>query len=337
MKLNADQLDGHLQQQPLLPVYLLAGDEPLLIQEAGDKLRQVARNAGFGEREVLHAEPGFQWESLLERANSLSLFADKQLLELHVGNGKPGPKGTDILDTYLRSPSPETLLLIFCPKLDASAQKSKWFKAVDAAGATLAFWPIEIDRLPGWISNRFRQSGVEATPEAARLLAERVEGNLLAAMQEIEKLKLLYSGQRITDQLIIDSVADSSRYELFSLADTALKGDARRCLKVLGGLQSEGMDATLVLWALSRDLRTLLSLSQEAGSHNPASESLLKKHRNWGKRKGLVSQTLRRHSAGGLAALLQRCSEVDQAIKGASRQSPWLLLTDITLGLADRS
>ncbi len=335
LKLNPEQLDSHLKQQSgqLLPVYLLSGDEPLLVQEASDKLRQAARASGFNEREVLHADAGFQWESLLERANSLSLFSEKQLIELHIPNGKPGPKGSEMLELYLRSPSPETLLIIFCPKLDSSAQKSKWFKGIDNAGATLAFWPIEIERLPGWIGNRFRQAGMDATAEAARLLAERVEGNLLAAIQEIEKLSLLYAGQRIDEEEIIASVADSSRYDLFTLTDTALKGDAGRCMKIVQGLQAEGMEPSLVLWALSRDLRTLTSLCHETGG-GPPSEPQLKKHRIWGKRKKLIGQALRRHSLHSLGALLQSCGEADQAIKGAGHKAPWLLLTDITLALA---
>ena len=335
MKLAPEQLDAHFKQHPLFPVYLLSGDEPLLVQEAGDKLRQTARQAGYNEREVLHADNSFQWEGLLERANSMSLFSEKQIIELHIPNGKPGTKGAEILGLYLKSPSPDTLLLIFCPKLDSSSQKSKWFKSVDNAGATLAFWPIELERLPAWVQARCKQFSMDITPDAVRLLTERVEGNLLAAVQEIEKLKLLYPDQRIGEEDVIGSVADNSRYDLFTLADTALKGDAGRCLKILQGLRSEGLDATLVLWALSRDLRTLASLNHESGS-GQVPEALFKKHRIWGKRKALIGQALRRLPKSKLASLLQRCGEADQAIKGAKRLSPWILLTDIALEIAGK-
>ncbi|MCW8885238.1 MAG: DNA polymerase III subunit delta [Motiliproteus sp.] len=332
MKLNSDQLKSHLQQ-PLRPVYLLHGDEPLLIQEASDLLRKTARDQGFLEREVLHAESGFQWESLLEKANSLSLFAEKQLIELHIPNGKPGPRGTDILVSYLKSPSPDTLLVIYCPKLDGSSQKSKWAKTVESAGAMITFWPIEVERLPAWIKGRFSQAGMEANPAAVQMLCDRVEGNLLAAIQEIEKLRLIYAGQAITEQEILASVSDSSRYDLFTLMDTALAGDQQRCVKIIQGLRAEGIEPTLVLWALSRDLRTLLNLSLETGGGS-VSEPQFKKHRIWGKRKSLVNKALRRNSNTLLSTLLQKCGEVDRAIKGASQQSPWTQLTTILLLLA---
>ncbi|MEH6626097.1 MAG: DNA polymerase III subunit delta [Motiliproteus sp.] len=332
MKLNPDQLGSQLQK-PLLPVYLLTGDEPLLIQECSDSLRKAGREQGFIERDVLHAEPGFQWETLLEKANSMSLFSDKQLVELHIPNGKPGPKGSDILVSYLSSPSPDTLLIIYCPKLDGSAQKSKWFKAIDTAGATVTFWPIDIDRLPGWINGRLRQACVEATPSAVQMLTDRVEGNLLAAIQEIEKLKLIYSGQQITDEDILASVSDNSRYDLFNLVDTALKGGSARCLKILRGLQAEGVEPTLLLWAISRDLRVLLTLAHESQG-SAITEPQFKKHRIWGNRKGLIGKALRRNSSQTLSLLLQNCSEVDRSIKGGNPTSPWILLTNIVLQLA---
>lgn len=332
MKLNPEQLSQHLQQ-PLLPVYLLSGDEPLLIQEAGDALRQAARQQGFEEREVMHAESGYQWEDLLNSANAMSLFAARKIIELHIPNGKPGTKGAEMLGSYLASPSPDTLLLIFCPRLDGASQKSKWFKAIDQAGATLAFWPIDSQRLPGWIQQRFTQQGMNVSREAANLLADRVEGNLLAAVQEIEKLKLVYPEQTIAADDILNAVADSARYDLFNLSDTALAGQSQRCLRMLSGLQAEGTDATLVLWALARDIRMLLELKQSTGS-GAVNEAQFRQHRIWGKRKSLVNRALSLHTCDSLQDLLHQCGDVDQAIKGMSRNNPWLLLTDISLQLA---
>nr|WP_255537818.1 DNA polymerase III subunit delta [Motiliproteus sp. SC1-56] len=308
---------------------MLSGDEPLLIQEAADQLRQQARSNGYAEREVLHAEAGFQWESLLERANSLSLFSEKLLLELHIPNGKPGPRGSEVLETYLKTPSPDTLLLIYCPRLDASAQKSKWFKAIDQAGATLAFWPVEIQQLPRWIQQRCAQAGLEATTEAARLLAERVEGNLLAAIQEIEKLRLLHDTPTLTEEHVLGGVADSSRYDIFALTDAALQGDPGRCLKILQRLQTEGAEPSVALWALSRELRTLTALA--AG---PVNDVQFKKHRIFGKRKAQVNRALKRLRTETLSRLLQQCARADSAIKGRGAQPPWQQLTDIALGLA---
>jgi len=333
MKLTAEQLDAHLQRL-LLPVYLLSGDEPLLIQEAATALRLAARQQGFAERETLHADSaGFHWESLLERANSLSLFSDKLLLELHVPNGKPGTVGAAILEQYLQSPSPDTLLLIYMPRIDASGQKARWFKSIEQTGATLAFWPVEASQLPGWINRRFRDAGLECTPGAAQLLAERIEGNLLAAVQEIEKLKLRQPGGPIDEEAILNAVADSSRYDVFALTDAALGADSERCLRILQGLRGEGVEATLVLWSLSREIRTLLELALECRGH-PPTEAQCKKFRLWGKRKTLVARTVTRLAPQRLEALLQQCARTDHSIKGMVRHSPWDNLAMIVTALA---
>lgn len=332
MKLTPEQLDKHLQSA-LQPVYLLSGDEPLLIQEAATALRQAAQHQGFAERETLHADSaGFHWESLLERANSLSLFSERLLLELYIPNGKPGPNGTAILEQYLQSPSPDTLLVIHTPRLDGAAQKARWFKAIDKAGATLAFWPVEIAQLPSWIKRRFTAAGLDCTPAATQLLAERVEGNLLAAVQEIEKLKLQQRDGPIDEEAILQSVANSSRFDVFTLTEAALSGDRARCLRVLQGLRGEGVDATLVLWSLSREIRTLLELALECRGA-PPSDAQCSKFRLWGKRKTLVSRSLARLSPPRLEAMLQQCTLVDQSIKGMIRQSPWDQLPLILVAL----
>ncbi len=332
MKLKPEQLSNHLKQ-PLLPVYLLTGAEPLLIQEAGDLLRQTARQSGFNDRSVFHADAGFSWESLLQSSQSMSLFSDKQLLELHIPTGKPGSKGGPILTQLLESPSPDNLILIYCPKLDASAQRSSWFKAVDKAGAVLQYWPVEPQQLPGWIQQRCRTIGLSIDSDAAQQLADRVEGNLLAASQELEKLKLLSDSGSIDEALIAGGVADNARYDVYALIDAALEARPSRCLKILQGLRGEGIDAIVVLGSLTWELRKLLELNQQPGV---ISEAQYKKHRIWGKRKTLVSQSLRRLPPGTLQQMLQQCAVVDQSIKGMRRNDPWLLLNDISLRLAGR-
>lgn len=332
MKLKPEQLSSHLKQ-PLLPVYLLTGDEPLLIQESGDQLRLSARENGFSDREVFHADAGFSWESLLQSSQSLSLFSDKQLIELHIPNGKPGAKGSTILTQLLQAPSPDNLLIIYCPKLDASAQRSAWFKAIDKAGAVLQYWPVEPQRLPGWISQRCRAAGLTIDPDAAQQLADRVEGNLLAAAQEIEKLKLLSSDGNLNQEAISGSVADNARYDVYALLDAALEAKPARCLKILQGLRSEGTDAIAILGSLTWELRKLLELSQQPGA---ISESQYKKHRIWGKRKTLVSQSLRRLRSNQLETMLQQCATTDKAVKGMCNDDPWLLLSTTYLQLAGR-
>ncbi len=330
MKLKPEQLASHLKQ-PLLPVYLLSGDEPLLIQESGDQLRQSARSSGFSDREVFHADAGFSWESLLESSQSLSLFCDKQLIELHIANGKPGTKGSTILTQLLQDPSPDNLLIIYCPKLDASAQRSSWFKAIDKTGAVLQYWPVEPQRLPGWIQQRCRAAGLTIDADAAQQLADRVEGNLLAAAQEIEKLKLLSSDGNLDQEAITSGVADHARYDVYALLDAALEAKPARCLRILQGLRAEGTDAIAILGSLTWELRKLLELSQQPGA---ISEAQYKKHRIWGKRKNLISQSLRRLRSHQIESMLQQCAIADQAVKGMRQDDPWLLLSALYLELA---
>ena len=333
MKLKPEQLSSHLKQ-PLLPAYLLTGDEPLLVQEAGDALRANARQQGFSEREVFHAEPGFNWESLLESSQSLSLFAERRLLELHIPNGKPGAKGGEILKHLLSSPDSDTLLLIHCPRLDAAAQRSTWFKAIDQAGAIVQFWPVETNRLPGWIQQRCRAQGLNIDGDCAQLLADRVEGNLLAAVQEIEKLKLLSGDTHLSEQQILGGVADSARYDTFGLIDAVLEGKAPRALKILHGLKAEGVDAIVILGSLTWEVRKLLELGRHSG---PIPDAVYKKHRIWGKRKGSITQALRRLSPSRLETMLRLCGAIDQSIKGMRNDDPWQLLSDLVTGLSGQA
>ncbi len=332
MKIKQEQLSSHVKQ-PLQPVYLLCGDEPLLIQEAGDQLRASARNTGFSEREVFHADAGFSWERLLQSSQSLSLFSDKQLIELHIPNGKPGAKGGDMLAQILASPSPDNLILIYCPKLDAAAQRSAWFKAIDKAGVIIQFWPVEPQRLPGWIQQRCRHAGLSIDADAAQLLADRVEGNLLAAAQEIEKLKLINDGSPLNVEQIIGGVADNARYDLYGLIDAALEAKPARCLKMLQGLRAEGTDAIVLLGSLTWELRKLLELSQNSG---PISDLQYKKHRIWGNRKTVINQALRRLKPHQLRQMLQQCAAIDLAIKGMRPDDPWLLLSILALELSGK-
>lgn len=332
MKLKPEQLSNHLKQ-PLQPVYLLSGDEPLLVQEAGDQLRAAARHQGFSEREVFHADAGFGWDALLQSSQSLSLFSDKQLIELHIPNGKPGVKGADMLAQILASPSPDNLILIYCPKLDAATQRSAWFNAIDKAGVIIQLWPVETQRLPNWIQQRCQSTGLSIDTEAAQLLADRVEGNLLAAAQEIEKLKLLNDGKPLSVEQILGGVSDNARYDLFGLLDAALEAKSSRCLKIVQGLRAEGTDAIVVLGSLTWELRKLLELSQYPGA---ISEMQYKKHRIWGNRKTLVNQALRRLRPTQLSQMLQRCAAIDQAIKGMRPDDPWLLLSALILELSGK-
>jgi len=332
VKLRYEQLFSHLQQG-LQPLYLLSGDEPLQLMEAADAIRQSARAHGFGEREVLHVEAGFDWNSLLAASGSLSLFAEQRLLELRLSSGKPGKEGSKALIEYASNLPPDTVLLISSSKLDRSAQNSKWYKALDAAGVTIQLWPVEPGTLPGWVMQRMRIRGMQPSPEAAQLLAERVEGNLLAAAQEVEKLLLLYGEGQINAEQVEEGVADSARYDIFELVDTALLGDASRTSRVIEGLHAEGVEAILVLWALLREIRALGQMAEEL-EQGASAESVMGQHRVWDKRKGPVRAGLQRHNLNRWQALLRRAGRIDRMIKGGEPGNPWDELLQLALLMA---
>ncbi len=332
MRLRFEQLAGHLKQ-PLLPVYLLSGDEPLQMMEAEDAIRAAAREQGFTEREVFHADRGFDWGALQAASEAMSLFAERRLLELRLPGAKPGDVGSKALVAYTESFSPDNVLLISCGKLDKRQQSSKWFKALEQAGAVMQLWPIEPRQLPGWIGQRMSARGLNATPEAAALLAERVEGNLLAAAQEVEKLLLLHGGGDIGIDEVEAAVADSARFDLFELVDTALSGDSARTVRMLEGLRGEGAEAVLVLWALVREIRAMAQMARDiAGGNNI--DAVLGKYRVWQKRKGPVRAGLQRHNLKRWQALLRRGARLDRIIKGAEPGNPWDELIQLGLLMA---
>ncbi|RMN31989.1 DNA polymerase III, delta subunit, partial [Pseudomonas cannabina] len=264
MKLAPAQLGKHLQGT-LAPVYVISGDDPLLCQEAADAIRAAARQQGFDERQVFSADASFDWGTLLQAGASMSLFAERRLLELRLPSGKPGDKGAAALMEYCARPAEDTLLLISLPKLDGSAQKTKWGKALVEGAQTqfVQIWPVDIGQLPQWIRQRLSQAGLAATQDAVELIAARVEGNLLAAAQEIEKLKLMAEEGQITVETVQAAVADSARFDVFGLTDAVLNGEAAHALRMLEGLRGEGVETPVILWALTRELRALANMSQQ--------------------------------------------------------------------------
>lgn len=329
-KLNPDQLSRQLAN--LAPVYLVSGDEPLLVQEACDNIRSAARSQGFSERELFHAEGQFDWGQLLQSANSLSLFAERKILEVRL-TGKVTEAAGKALVEYCRNPSPDNLLLVVSPKLDKSAQSSAWYKTIDATGGTLAVWPIGEKQLPRWIDARLRAAGLDAEPQALELLTAKVEGNLLAAVQEIEKLKLLCPGNHINAELMASAVADNARYDVFGLVDKALSGDASGALRNLQGLRAEGTEVTLVIWALAREVRTLVALQQAQSQGLPLdqaarSQGIFEPHLS------LMRQALPRFKPAQLRLLLRECALADRALKGAAKLNTWEVLQEIVLTLA---
>ncbi|MFZ5594744.1 MAG: DNA polymerase III subunit delta [Pseudomonadota bacterium] len=332
MKLRPDQLKPHLAKS-LMPIYLVCGDEPLQASETCDAIRARARELGYREREVMHVETGFDWNTLLASANSLSLFSERRVMELHMPGGKPGDAGSKALVEYAARPADDAVLLVITGKLDKAALASKWTNALEKAGAVIQVWPVEIKQLPGWIAQRMRGKGMQPSADAVTLLAERVEGNLLACAQEIEKLFLLHGTGAIDAATVSEAVVDSSRFDVYDLADTALRGDAPRAARILAGLRGEGIDPVLVLWALAREIRSLATMAHEVRTGSTADQAMAA-HRVWDTRKPLVKQGLQRHKPSTWQTLLRHASQIDRIIKGARPGDAWDELLQLALAMA---
>ncbi|WP_257280052.1 DNA polymerase III subunit delta [Endozoicomonas sp. ISHI1] len=340
MNIRPDQLGAQLKRQ-LSAVYIVSGDEPMQVSECCDQIRQEARKQGFTERHVYHVDNSFAWGDFLEAANSLSLFAEKQILELRMPNGKPGDAGRKAFQEYLKHLSPDNLLLIITDRLDNASQKAKWFKTLEQKGLFIPVWPIEHDKLPGWIARRLKSQGFEASQDALSLLCERIEGNLLAASQEIEKLKLLADGKKIEVETVREAVSDSARYDVFQLADSALNGDSKSVVRILGGLKSEGIEPPVVLWALARDVRLLSHLSRLKSrgiSSNVAYDQAAKIHGMspfiLKKRKNLLEKCMGRHSERAFRQMLIHTGHIDKGVKGLEKLNSWDELLTLSLSLA---
>ncbi|MDG4551141.1 MAG: DNA polymerase III subunit delta [Candidatus Contendobacter sp.] len=332
MRIRPDQVAAHLRKT-LAPLYLVFGEEPLQIQETAAALRAAARERGCDERECLAVETGFDWATLRQRAASRSLFAGRRLLELRLGNAKPGDAGAKALAEYAARPADDAVLLITAGKLDWQTQKSHWFTALDGAGVIVQAAPVEPGQWPGWIERRLRGRGLNPAPDAVALLGERVEGNLLAAAQEIEKLALLVDGPALTVEAVLAAVGDSARYSIYDFVDAALLGKPERVARMLEGLRDEGVEPVLVNWALHQEVRRLVALAF-ARDHGQALEAALAGQKVWDKRKPLLRQALQRLGWDDCRNLLRACAHTDCLIKGAEVGSPWDALLENGLRLA---
>ncbi len=321
MRVSAEQLPERLRRGALAPVYLLSGDEPLQHGEAAQQVRARAREAGFREREVLEAADNFDWGQLATAAGSLSLFAEKRLIEVRLLTPRIGADGSRAVCALCENPIAETLFLFLAPKLERGQLKSAWVAAVERSGVLVQIWPVEGAALVPWIERRMRSAGLQPRQGAAALLAERVEGNLLAAAQEVEKLALVHGEGPVSLEQVAGQSSDSARFDVFDLADGMLAGELGRLPRILDNLRAEGTASAVVLWAIAREIRQLVQMYPPPGS--PAGSQI-------NDRRTAVYRSARaRLSHQHLLGLLARCSRIDRMIKGQEVGDEWEALLQL--------
>jgi len=332
MQLQPGSLAAHLKRQ-LLPAYLVSGDEPLQVQECCDQIRAAARAAGCTDRLLIEAgDARFDWRELAQGAAEMSLFAERRIIELRLPSGKPGAEGSRALCDYLGRAGDDVLLLV-AGKIDKASLSSKWFRALDKAGATVQVKPVKARDLPNWLRQRLGAAGLGIDNDALRLLCERVEGNLLAAVQEVEKLKLLAADNHITLATAAAAVTDNARYDVFGMTDSALLGDTASSLRMLRGLRAEGTEPVLALWALAREIRLLHDIQLEC-EHGGNVQRALAARKVWPSRMATLQAALARRDGDGWAQLLALALKVDGCIKGYAPGAPWDELENLVLGLS---
>lgn len=331
MKVAAEQLVQHLEGG-LRPLYAVCGDEPLGVMEAVDAIRAAARRQGYAEREIFNVERGFNWQRIRASSQSLSLFSSLRLVEINIPSSKPGIDGSKALQDYAADLPPDTVTLITLPRIDKKDQ-GVWFRALEDSGAMIFTWPVETEKLPAWIGRRLAAQNQQADTETLEFIANQVEGNLLAAHQEIRKLGLLYPQGRLAIEDVRDAVLNVSRFDAFQLRDAILAGDATRTAKVLAGLRAEGVEPVALLGMLVWLLRGVLKV-KNAQVQGMDLISAFGQAKIWGDRQNLMRQALGRLSLKRLQAALLKMAEIDKINKGLAQGESWLELSRLCLGLA---
>ncbi|HYY60011.1 MAG TPA: DNA polymerase III subunit delta [Burkholderiales bacterium] len=319
MQLRANELEAQLARR-LLPAYVIHGDEPLLAMEAADAVRAAARRAGYAEREVLEPGRSYDWSEFTHAMGSLSLFAAKKIVELRLSSGKPGPQGSAAIGAYCERPDADQLLLVTLPRLDRASQSSPWFNALGRVGAVVDIWPIDRPRLPAWIAQRLARQQQRASREVLDFLAERVEGNLLAAHQELQKLALLAPPGELAMETVEAAVASVARYDPYDAAEALLAGDLARYTRVIEGLRAEGEPPTFVLFVLSNALFAL----QEGNAERIFNRTLRR----------AVEGAAQRFSPRRIARAIAAAAAIDRAIKGVGAAEPWEAFLRLGLNFA---
>jgi DNA polymerase-3 subunit delta len=332
MRIDTEQLTQHLTRG-LKSLYTVHGEETLLALEASDRIRMRCHEQGYSEREVLTVESGFDWSQLAMTGNSLSLFGARRLLELRIPSGKPGNEGAEAVRRYAADLPPDTVTLISLPKLERTQQSSGWFEALDSAGVVVAANPVTLQRLPRWIAGRLALQNQQADSQTLEFLVSRVEGNLLAAHQEVQKLALLFPPGQLDPAQVKDAVLDVARYDVFKLGESLLARDTVRFVRMLDGLRGEGVAPPLILWAIAEEARALLHVKTGLAAGR-ALQQLMREARVWGARAEQVPKSVRRLAPRQLEDALLHAASVDRMIKGLARGDVWDELLQLGLRLA---
>jgi DNA polymerase-3 subunit delta len=332
MRISTEQLASELKRA-LAPLYVVYGDEPLLALEAADRIRARAREEGHVEREVLTVEQHFDWSQLRVSGQSLSLFATRRILELRIPNGKPGNDGGQALQEYAAKLPPDTVTLIALPEIDWRAQKGAWFGALDAAGMLVEAAQVKRARLPAWLAGRLEAQGQTAAAETLEFIADKVEGNLLAAYQEVQKLALLFPPGELAFDQIKSAVLDVARFNVFDLGEIALAGDAQQLVRVLDGLKGEGVAPPLALWSITGEIRAVARVLAGLGAGRPLQQAMRDAH-IWGPRQQLIQRHINRYTPAQTEAALVHGARIDRMIKGLARGDVWDELLQLGLRFA---
>ena len=335
MELRLKDLASHLART-LAPIYVVHGEEPLQAQEACDEIRAAARRAGCDEREVLVAETGFKWDAFLAANANLGLFGTRKLIDLRIPSGKPGVDGARALEACAAQVSADQILLVTLPKVDRATQSSAWFSALEQAGVAIAVYPLERDALPAWIAARLARQRQRVAPETLAALADRCEGNLIAAKQEIEKLGLLLPEGDLEADAVERAVSDVARYDVFQLSEAWLAPDAARALRIINALEAEGEGMPLLLWQLGEDIHALTAVQEAVAAGTPAAVAL-RNARVWGKRQAAMERAARRVKPEALGPLMSALARLDALAKGIGRGNVWDEFRTVAMALADNA
>lgn len=332
MKIYPDKLSTHLKST-LSPVYLLAGDELLLLNEAHQQILVAARQQGFTDREI-HADPNNQdWYDIQANYQSLSLFSDKTIIDIKLSSAKFSDVLKTALADFIASPNPDKIVLISCPKIESATTKAKWFKALEDVAGFIQFWPINKEQYPGWLNARLRAANINISPSALQLLASHTEGNLLAAQQVINRLQLQYQGQKLDDAELMQILSDYSQTDLYQLLDEILSANGKRIIHALHNLQGQGTDPILVLWLLSKEIRAYLALIS-AYQQKQDLAPVYRQFQIWPNRQNAYRQIFQKHQISHLLKLQILAYHLDAGLKGLHKLNPWDELAKLSLAMA---